>query len=123
MSCTAGLRGRKARQALVALADASAFLDPPAGEIPADAPPDHNAQQRMTSLALEYLNQALPNLPNFYATRTTVHYQETPPFEKGDAKITYQPLHIADTVKDTVLYRNGYEIGESDTGRTQEAKS
>ena len=122
LSWIAGLRGGKARQALVALADASAFLDPPAGEIPADAPPDHNAQQRMTSLALEYLNQALPNLPNFYATRTTVHYQETPPFEKGDARISYQPLHIADTVKDTVLYRNGYEIGESDNGRSKKRK-
>ena len=113
----AGLRGRKSREALIALADASAFLDPPAREIPADAPPDHNAQQRITSLALGYLNKAMPNLPNFYATRTTVHYEETPPFEKGDAKITHQPLHIADTVKDTVLYRNGYEIGESDTRR------
>jgi VWFA-related protein len=122
LSWSAGLRGRKARQALVALADASAFLDPPAGEIPADAPPDHNARQRMTSLALEYLNKALPNLPNFYATRTTVHYQETPPFEKGDASISYQPLHIANTVKDTVLYRNGYEIEESDTGRKKKRK-
>jgi VWFA-related protein len=122
LSWTGGLRGGKARQALVALADASAFLDPPAGEIPVDAPPDHNAQQRITSLALEYLNKALPNLPNFYATRTTVHYQESPPFEKGDAKITYQPLHIADTVKDTVLYRNGYEVGESDTARNKKRK-
>jgi hypothetical protein len=122
LSCIAGLRGGKARQALVALADASAFLDPPAGEIPADAPPDHNAQQRITSLTLEYLNKALPNLPNFFATRTTVHYQETPPFEKGDAKITYQPLRAADTVKDTVLYRHGYETGESDTGRHKKQK-
>ena len=124
LSWIAGLRGGKARQAVVALADASAFLDPPAGEIPAVAAPDHNAQQRITSLALEYLNKALPNLPNFYATRTTVHYQETPPlpFERGDAKITYQPLHIADTVKDAVLYHNGYEIGESGTGRNKKRK-
>jgi VWFA-related protein len=123
LACLAGLRGGKARQALVALADASTFLNPPAGEISADAPPDHNAQQRMTSLALEYLNKALPNLPNFYATRTTVHYQETPPFEKGDAKITSQPLHIADTVKDTVLYRNGNEVVESDAGKHKQRKA
>jgi VWFA-related protein len=122
LSSIAGLRGRKAREALVALADASAFLDPPAREIPTDAPPDYNAQQRISSLALQYLNKALPNLPNFYATRTMVHYQETPPFEKGDAKVTYQPLHIADTEKDTVLYRNGYEIGESDSGRHKKQK-
>jgi VWFA-related protein len=123
LACLAGLRGGKARQALVALADASTFLNPPASEISTDAPPDHNAQQRMTSLALEYLNKTLPNLPNFYATRTTVHYQETPPFEKGDAKISYQPLHIADTVKDTVLYRNGNEVVESDTGKHKQRKA
>ena len=98
------------------------FWPPLRDEIPADAPPDHNAQQRITSLALEYLNKALPNLPNFYATRTTVHYQETPAFDKGDAKITYQPLHIADTEKDTVLYRNGYEIGESASGKHKKKK-
>jgi len=118
----AGLRGGKSREALVALADASAFLDPPGGEIPAAAAPDRNAQQHTTSLALEYLDKALPNFPNFYATRTTTHYQETPPFEKGDARITYQPLHIADTVKDTVLYRNGFEIGESDSGKNKKRK-
>jgi VWFA-related protein len=122
LSWMANLRGGKARQAFLALADASAFLDPPAKEIPADAPPDHDAQQRIASLALEYLNKALPNLPNFYATRTAVHYQENPPFEKGDAKITYQPLHVADTVKDTVFYRNGYEVGESDSGKNKKRK-
>ena len=123
LACLAGLRGGKARQALVALADASAFLNPPPAEISVDAPPDHNAQQRMTSLALEYLNKTLPNLPNFYATRTTVHYQETPRFEKGDTKITYQPLHIADTVKDTLLYRNGNEVVEPDTGKHKRRKA
>jgi VWFA-related protein len=122
LNLSAVIRGGKARQAFVALADASAFLDPPAKEIPADAPPDHDAQQRIASLALEYLNKALPNLPNFYATRTAVHYQENPPFEKGDAKITYQPLHVADTVKDTVFYRNGYEVGESDSGKNKKRK-
>ena len=123
LACLAGLRGGKARQALVALADASTFLNPPASEISADAPPDHNAQQRMSSLALEYLNKTLANLPNFYATRTTVHYQETPPFDKGDSKVSYQPLHIAETVKDTVLYRNGYEVVESDTGKHKQRKA
>jgi VWFA-related protein len=123
LACLAGLRGGKARQALVTLADASTFLNPPSGEISTDAPPDRKAQQRMTTLALEYLNKTLPNLPNFYATRTTVHYQETPPFEKGDAKVTYRPLHIAVTVKDTVLYRNGDEVVEPDTGKHKQRKA
>jgi VWFA-related protein len=118
----AGQQGAKARQALVSLADASAFLDPPASEISADPPPDTHVQQRLASLALEYLNKTLPDLPNFYATRTVVNYLETPAFEKGDAKIMYQPLHIAETDKDTVFYRNGYEAGESNTGEKKKRK-
>jgi VWFA-related protein len=108
LSLSAAIRSEKARQALIVLADESAFMDPPANEIAADTPPDHESQQRIAALASEYLNKAVPNLPNIYATRTATHYQENPLFEKGDAKTTYQPLHVADTVKDTVFYRNGY---------------
>ena len=117
------VRGEKSRQALAALADASVFLNPPANEIPGDAAPDQQAQQRIVSLALQYLNKTVPNLPNFYARRTTVHYQENPSFEKGDAKITYQALHVADTVKDTVFYRNGSEVGESESGKNKKRKA
>src|SRR5215469_7757577 len=77
-SWTAGLSGKRARQALVALADASAFLEPPPAEVPADAPPDAGAQRSMISLAVDYLNKTIPKLPNFYATRTTVRYEERP---------------------------------------------
>ena len=38
-SWTASLSGKRTRQALTALADASAFLDPPPAEVPADVPP------------------------------------------------------------------------------------
>jgi hypothetical protein len=109
-SWTAKLRGRKARVALVALADASAFLHPPPADIPADAPPAKTAQQQMISLAANYLNQAIPHLPNFFAQRTAVHYEETPPYYKGNATFTAAaPLHVVDTSKTTVLYRNGAE--------------
>jgi VWFA-related protein len=112
-SWTAGLRGAKAREALVALADASAFLAPPAVEVPAGAPPDPNAQQSMISLAVDYLNEAIPKLPNFFATRTTVRYVETPPYDEGSARAEYQALHLADSSKATVLYRHGQEVVDS----------
>jgi hypothetical protein len=102
-SWTADLRGAKARQALVALADASAFLAPPAAEIPAGAPPDPDAQQSMISMAVDYLNEAVPKLPNFFATRTTVRYAEAPPSGQDSAKIEYQPLRMVDSSKATVL--------------------
>ncbi len=117
------LRGGKARQALLTLADSSAFLDLPGDEIPTDPPPEHANQQRLSSMALQYLNKTVPNLPNFYATRTTEHFQENPSFDKGDLKIPHQPLHLAGTEKDTVSYRSGYEVSESTGGRSKRRKS
>jgi VWFA-related protein len=75
---TAGLRGPRARRALVVLADSSAFLDPPPAEISAQAPPDLQAQERMISLAVDYKNKAFLNLPNLFATQITDRYEETP---------------------------------------------
>ena len=109
-SWTAGLRGKKARQALVAIADVSAFLDPPAAEIPRDAAPDLTAQQVIVSRAVDYLNNTIPKLPNFYATRATVRYEETPQFIDASTPIGYRPLNVAASSKETVLYRNGKEV-------------
>lgn len=117
-SWTAELRGKKARQVLLALADASAFLDPPPAEIPGDAPPDEDAQRQMISLAANYLNTTIPRLPNFFARRTSVGYEETPPFYKGGGRFTAaEPLHAVGSSKTTVLYRDGAEVVDAKTGR------
>jgi VWFA-related protein len=73
------LRGKKARQALIALADQSVYLDPPAVEVLATAPPDANTQRQMILRAVQYVNQTLPRLPNFLAERTTILYQQAEP--------------------------------------------
>jgi VWFA-related protein len=110
-SWTIELQGKKAREALVALVDASAFLDPPPAYVLTDAPPDENAQRQMVSLATEYLNKTIPRLPNFFAHRTAVHYEETPQFYVGNGRFTAaEPLHVVDTSKTTVLYRIGAEV-------------
>ena len=121
-SLSGNLRGGKARQALLALADTSALLDLPADEIPTGPAPDRSNQKRLLSMALEYLKKTMPNLPNFYATRTTEHFQENPSFEKGDVRIPHQLLHISGTEKDTVSYRGGYEVSESADGRSRKRK-
>jgi VWFA-related protein len=112
-SLTASLRGKKARQALVALADVSAFLDPPAAEIPRNAAPDLTAQRVIVSLAVDYLNGTITKLPNFYATRTTVRYEETPKYVDASTPVDYLPLHAAASSKATVLYSNGNEVVDS----------
>ena len=108
----AGLSGAKSRAALEVLAKASAFLDPPAADIPAGAPPDPSAQQHMIALALDYLRKTMRKLPDFFSTRTTVRYEEVPEHydETGRHRIGYEPLHRMGTSKETVLYRDGQEI-------------
>jgi VWFA-related protein len=106
------LPGAKAWNALVALADASAFLDRPAAEIPPIAKPGLDEQNAILSRTTDYLNDALPRLPNFFATRTTVHYGE-PPF-RNDATwktdTADHSLHPADSVRATIFYRDGAEV-------------
>jgi VWFA-related protein len=110
LSWTARLRGKKAREALVALADLSSFLDPPPAEAPADVSPDEGAQRSMISLAVDYLNKAIHQLPDFYATRTTVLYEETPQYLEASTPVEYRPPRVAASSKATVLYRNGKEV-------------
>jgi hypothetical protein len=54
---TAELHGKKARQALKAIADISEFLDPPTTELP----PDSATQRQMISLAQSYLRARSPD--------------------------------------------------------------
>ena len=119
-SWSADLRGQKAREAFGALADASAFLAPPAADIPGDAAPDASAQRSMISLTDEYLNETIPKLPNFFATRTTVRYEETPAAGDVGSRIEYQPFHMVESSKATVLYRRGREeVNSVATERTK----
>ena len=122
-SWTASLSGKRARQALAALADASAFLDPPPAEIPADAPPDAGAQRSMISLAVDYLTKTIPSLPNFYATRTTVRYEEIPQYFDPSTPVDYQPLHASASSKALVLYSNGKEVADSSGAKGKKHKA
>ena len=119
-SWTAASRGKKTQQMLKTLADASAFMPPPPAEVAADAPPDAAAQLRLISLAADYLKETMPQLPNFFAARTTVHYEETAQFNQASSRVDYEPLHATQNFKETVLYRNGSEV--SDAGTTKRRK-
>jgi hypothetical protein len=110
------LPGPKSQQALLALADMSAFLDLPPAEIPATAAPDSAAQRRMLSLSLDYISKTIRQLPNLFATRATTSYQESL-WEHWTAEsgvIRYQPLHPAGRYSADVLYRDGGEEAHPD---------
>jgi VWFA-related protein len=102
--------GPESRQALVALADLSAFLDPPAAEIPATATPDLETQRKIMAQAVDYAVRTISKLPDFFATRDTIHFEDTPPrqLETG-----YRPLHPVARTSATLLYRDGKEVVDS----------
>jgi hypothetical protein len=72
------LPGPASRRALVILADQSAFLDPPPSEIPAAATPDLADQRKIMTLAVDYAQKTIHQLPNFFATRDTIRFEDTP---------------------------------------------
>lgn len=113
----ATLRGKKARQALVALADESAFLAPPAGEIPSTAPPDAVTQRLIMSRTVGYVNKTIPKLPNFFANRTVLEYHESraKPGQTWKTATGDQSLYLDQTFKATMLFRDGKEVVNEET--------
>jgi hypothetical protein len=99
--CEDALPGRDSRRALLALSDASAFLDPPPSEIPALAMPDAETRNRIIRLTVSYVVTTIHQLPNLFATRTTTTFQEN--LSSG------KPLHPEGTHTASVLYRDGDE--------------
>ena len=117
----ADFTGTKTRQALMLLADESAFLELPAQGIPAAAAPDLDAQRAIMSLAVDYVHQALPRIPNFYATRATVRFVDTPPETGRHAsdKTEERKMRYLDEARVTVLVRDGKEL--VDPGKSKNA--
>jgi VWFA-related protein len=116
-----GVRGKKARRALVALADGSAFLAPPASEIVSTAPPDASTQRLLITRAIQYAKESFPRMPDFFAERTTALYHEVAP-KPGQTWKTAMgdvSLHMGEPINVSVVIRDGKEVvsGEAAKGR------
>jgi hypothetical protein len=110
------VHGKKANQAFTVLADRSAFLPPPVAEI-SDAPaPAVQEQRRMLDRTIHYLQETFLRLPDLFATRTTVRYEEPPQKQNQTWKIAAsdQSLHAAAMESVTVLVRNSKETTQGD---------
>jgi VWFA-related protein len=119
------LPGKESRAALVALADRSVFLPLPAADISSTAPPDMATQRLILSRAVDYVSQTIVKLPDFFATRTTVQYNE-PPIPEGatwKTAMSDQSLHITETSNTTVLVRNSKEVVDSDIKKRKQRKA
>jgi VWFA-related protein len=108
------IHSERERQALTADADLSLALVPPADEIVNRPPPPLEEQSAIIQRTFDYLRNAIPKLPDFYALRNTVRFEE--PLERTDEiwKMPHgdQTLHFATSEHATVLYRNGNEVVE-----------
>ena len=104
--------GPKTTLALQMLADQSALLDPPASELPATALPDAATQLRLIDAARSYVVQTLPRLPNFFATRATNRFDDSPQMPANGGWPLRAGLHQVGTLSRQITYRDGKEVAD-----------
>jgi VWFA-related protein len=101
--------------ALQLLADQSAFLEPPPAELPATEPPNPESQERMMDLARGYVVNLQPRLPNFFVTRTTARFDDSPQvLHQGDWPVR-MGMHLVGVSTRNLTYRDGHEILDAAT--------
>jgi hypothetical protein len=126
-SLKAGMPGDESKQALLALADASAFLDLPAADILKLAPPDSATQGKTVSRAADFVVETVTRMPDFFASRTTTRFQNvtisasspsiTSSGSGQQVLVSDRGFHLVDRVSAIVTYRNGREVVEPVGGK------
>jgi hypothetical protein len=108
------LPGEKSRQALLILADQSAFLNPPPSEILPNSTPDPSAAHEMLVQVVNYVNTTLRQLPNLIAIRRTTSFEDRPQEDvleaTGSISYSYLPLHLVSISSATITYRDRKEF-------------
>jgi hypothetical protein len=91
------IHGERERQALTADADLSFALAPPADEIVHRPPPTVEEERAILRRTFGYLQDVIPKLPDFYALRNTVRFEEPPERTDDIWKMPHQDqtLHFA----------------------------
>lgn len=74
----ADFEGKETRDVLIALADASAFLDLPKGDLPATEMPDAAKRKQILMAMIEYVKTTIHKVPPCSARRNTTHFEDTP---------------------------------------------
>lgn len=88
--------GSQTELALRLLADQSAFLDPPASELPAKEAPDNAAQQTILAAARSYVALILPRVPELLARESTLRYDNSPQMPTAGGWPVRAGLHLVD---------------------------
>ncbi|HEY3706905.1 MAG TPA: hypothetical protein VGL22_17720 [Terracidiphilus sp.] len=111
---SATLPGDKSRMALLAIADASAFLAPPAADIASDPPPEPKIQGEILTRAVQFVGEETERLPNFLASRRTTRFQDTKnvPYANIPQYFTPGVFHFLDRNAAQVRYIGWVEAEE-----------
>jgi len=102
--------GPKTALSLKLLADSSAFLDPPVGELIDKAPPSPAEQRDMIKSVINFIGVTLHRMPDFLATRLTESYDNSPLSVTHSGWAPHTDLHPAGTFSQHITYRNGQEV-------------
>jgi len=108
---SSALHGVKSRQALMALVDQSEFLDPTPAIDPPPPDPDIATQRQIMASVARYVRDSIPWFPNFFATRTTIQFEDRPllPGLSGSVIARALPLQVVNRATTTVSYSKGRE--------------
>ncbi|MGO9326065.1 MAG: hypothetical protein ACLP07_16035 [Terracidiphilus sp.] len=109
--------GAHTREELMKLADMSAFLDPPASDVVRDPRPDVKTQLQILKLAVEYVAHTMPQLPDFYATRVTTHFENNLLQPSASNQGVSMELHPTGAYTRIVTYRDGKEVLYENAGK------
>jgi hypothetical protein len=124
--------GRHCHEVLVALVDASSFLELPESEKLPTPNPSPEEARAILEKTIAYVNETGTRLPNFLATRKTEYYEDNPPTQSShvdngmsnvigrrgaysvpsvsQSSTSNLPIHIVNHATESVSYRDGYEI-------------
>lgn len=102
--------GPRERVALVKLVDLSAFLYPPAADLPRDPAPDIEAQKHILGMAEQYVNTMASRLPDFYAIQVRTSFRDTPHVNDDRSGDGTTDLHYTGEYGKRVTYRDGHEV-------------
>lgn len=116
------LPGDRSRNALVAIADASAFLSPPQSEVLPESPPDRKVQGEMLIRAGAFVDEEAKRMPNFLAQRVTSRFQDAVLFPYSNRIQYYTPkdYHLFDRRVANVRYVGGQEEDTKPTSNTRQ---
>jgi hypothetical protein len=107
--------GPKTVLALTLLGDLSAFLDPPADQLPSLSPPDFATQKAMLGAAVKGVTGNIQRLPDFLAMRTTRSFDDSPllSIELGSVP-SRRELRLVNAIEQEITFRNaGEELGDA----------